>query len=277
MDPRSLIHPSYKESVSPFTLMHWSYPALLYMMRSVGGKPSSLGAYSHSSANLSYTSFKLPQLLVGRIIIGMGIGTVFTMVPYGTIKATNRGKNVVIDGIFITSGNSMLLEQFWLFSYRRPVRVMDSFLEIPAALSLVLIIFIFFFPGLPRRLVLIGQGKQSVKELTRIRLKSMYRKSDARSHLSIFLRKPLKLPLPSKISSPCRMEAILPFCAVSRLAGLNSSDRSTLQPSPSRTWDFRDNCPVFRSSSLRSLYSSLLTIFIDGGCSYFVEMASRFA
>lgn len=146
MDPRSLIHPSYKESVSPFTLMHWSYPALLYMMRSVGGKPSSLGAYSHSSANSSYTSFKLPQLLVGRIIISMGIGTVFTMVPYGTIKATNRGKNVVIDGIFITSGNSMLLEQFWLFSYRRPVRVMDSFPRNPCCSVPCLDHFYIFLP-----------------------------------------------------------------------------------------------------------------------------------
>ena len=68
------------------------------------------------------------------------------------------------DGIFIPSGYSV--RQFWLLSYRRPVRVMKSFSDNPCCTVLYLGHFHILFPELPRWLVLIGQGEQSAKELT---------------------------------------------------------------------------------------------------------------
>ncbi|KAI9042136.1 uncharacterized protein KD926_006055 [Aspergillus affinis] len=53
------------------------------------------------------TSFRLPQLIVGRILSGIGNGGVNTIVPVWQSECTkvkSRGKSVVIIGIFIATG-----------------------------------------------------------------------------------------------------------------------------------------------------------------------------
>jgi sugar porter (SP) family MFS transporter len=122
---------------------------------------------------VSCTSFQLPQLLIGRIITGIGIGILFTMVPVWQAecsKPTNRGKHVVVDGIFISSG---FAASYWInfgfshidqysVSWRVPVAM-------PVVLSIVLISSVFLFPESPRWLVRVGQREKAVQQLARIR------------------------------------------------------------------------------------------------------------
>lgn len=131
------------------------------------------GMFSLIGEVISCTSFKLPQLLIGRIIIGIGIGMIFTMVPVWQSecsKAINRGKHVVVDGIFITSG---FAASYWInfgFSYidRQSVSWRVP-LAIPAVLSIILVSSVFFFSESPRWLVRIGHPEHAAKELARIR------------------------------------------------------------------------------------------------------------
>lgn len=122
---------------------------------------------------ISCTSFKLPQLFVGRIITGMGIGIFSTMVPVWqseSSQATNRGRHVVVDGIFITSGYA---SSYWInfgFSHIHQHSVAWRVpLALPAILSVVLAMSIFFFPESPRWLLSVGQPDRARSELARIR------------------------------------------------------------------------------------------------------------
>lgn len=54
---------------------------------------------------LCTSSFKLAQFIVGRTIIGLGVGILSATVPVWQAEcssAKNRGKHVVLDGLFIT-------------------------------------------------------------------------------------------------------------------------------------------------------------------------------
>jgi MFS family permease len=54
---------------------------------------------------LCSSSFELAQFIVGRTIIGLGIGILSATVPVWQAEcssAANRGKHVVLDGLFIT-------------------------------------------------------------------------------------------------------------------------------------------------------------------------------
>lgn len=58
-------------------------------------------------AVLECSAFSLAQLIVGRIIVGLGIGQLSTIVPVWqseTSGAKNRGRHVVLDGLFICVG-----------------------------------------------------------------------------------------------------------------------------------------------------------------------------
>lgn len=51
------------------------------------------------------SSFGLAQFIVGRTIIGLGVGVLSATVPVWQAEcssASNRGKHVVLDGLFIT-------------------------------------------------------------------------------------------------------------------------------------------------------------------------------
>lgn len=54
---------------------------------------------------LCTSSFELAQFIVGRTIIGLGIGILSATVPVWQAEcssAANRGKHVVLDGLFMT-------------------------------------------------------------------------------------------------------------------------------------------------------------------------------
>lgn len=121
---------------------------------------------------LSCTSFDFPQLLVGRIVTGIGVGMLSTTVPVWQSecsRAGNRGMHVVIDGIFITSVYAVV---YWInygFSHidQHPVSWRVP-MAIPCVFAIVLSSSIFFFPESPRWLVRVGRGDHAALELARI-------------------------------------------------------------------------------------------------------------
>ncbi|KAL4920405.1 general substrate transporter [Aspergillus aurantiobrunneus] len=111
---------------------------------------------------LSCSAFQLPQLFVGRILTGMGVGIFSTMVPVW--------QHVVVDGIFITSGFAV---SYWVnYGFSRIQEHPAAWrvpLAIPAMLSIILSLAIFFFPESPRWLVYIGSIEKASSELARIK------------------------------------------------------------------------------------------------------------
>ncbi|KAK7728990.1 hypothetical protein SLS57_002222 [Botryosphaeria dothidea] len=106
---------------------------------------------------LECSAFSLPHFIVGRIIVGLGIGQLSGTVPVWqseTSGAKNRGQHVVLDGLFICMG--YLLES-WIdlgffelpegpVTWRPPIAIAIFF-------SLVLIASVYLFPESPRWLV----------------------------------------------------------------------------------------------------------------------------
>lgn len=122
---------------------------------------------------LSCTSFDLPQLFIGRILTGMGVGIFSSMVPVWqseSSQAVNRGRHVVVDGIFISSGYAVC---YWInFGFSRIQEHDVSWrvpLAIPGAFSIILCSSIFFFPESPRWLVKVGRVEEATSELARIK------------------------------------------------------------------------------------------------------------
>lgn len=106
---------------------------------------------------LQCTSFHLAQFVVGRFILGWGVGALSATVPVWQSECSstsNRGKHVVLDGCFISLG--YLLEAWinlgffevdnGLIQWRLP-------LAIPCLISMVVMAAVFCIPESPRWLV----------------------------------------------------------------------------------------------------------------------------
>jgi MFS family permease len=110
---------------------------------------------------LQASSFTLAQLVVGRIVSGIGVGGVNAVVPVWQAecsKPKNRGKNVVVLGIFIASGIALASWVNFGLSFHQQSSVCW---RLPLALPLVFCALIctsaFFFPESPRWLVQRGK------------------------------------------------------------------------------------------------------------------------
>ncbi|OLN96113.1 Sugar transporter STL1-like protein 5 [Colletotrichum chlorophyti] len=114
---------------------------------------------------LMAASFGLPQFVVGRVITGLGIGQLSSIVPVWqseTSAAANRGRQVVVSGLFMCVGymlESWIDLGFYQFhsgpiTWRPPLAVAVFF-------SLVLMASIYFFPESPRWLVMKGRSEQA--------------------------------------------------------------------------------------------------------------------
>ncbi|KAE8149704.1 general substrate transporter [Aspergillus avenaceus] len=122
---------------------------------------------------ISCSAFQLSQLIVGRVVTGMGVGILNSIVPIWQSEcspATNRGKHVVIDGIFITCGYAVADWVAYGFSRidQHPVSWRVP-LAIPSAACIILCLSVFLFPESPRWLVRIGKAKQAAQGLARIK------------------------------------------------------------------------------------------------------------
>ncbi|KAF8858610.1 general substrate transporter [Acephala macrosclerotiorum] len=121
---------------------------------------------------LCSSSFGLPQFIVGRTIIGFGIGILSATVPVWQAESSssaNRGKHVVLDGLFMTLGytleswidlgGSQIMGKHAAASWRMP-------LAIPIAFSIFLMAFIFTMPESPRWLIMVGRVEESRQVLS---------------------------------------------------------------------------------------------------------------
>ncbi|KAJ4298235.1 hypothetical protein N0V90_006134 [Kalmusia sp. IMI 367209] len=122
---------------------------------------------------LQCTSFQIAQFIVGRFILGWGVGMLSTTVPVWQSECSstaNRGKHVVLDGCFISLGytleawiNLAFYEQNNLpLQWRLP-------LAIPCLISLVPLAAVFSIPESPRWLVNKNRIEEAKTSLARFK------------------------------------------------------------------------------------------------------------
>ncbi|KAL7624577.1 hypothetical protein AAE478_006144 [Parahypoxylon ruwenzoriense] len=118
---------------------------------------------------LEASAFGLAQFIVGRIIVGLGIGQLSSLVPVWqseTSGAKNRGRHVVLDGLFICLG--YVLES-WIdlgfFEFRTGPATWRPPIAIACVFSLVLIASVYMFPESPRWLLMRGRKEQARENL----------------------------------------------------------------------------------------------------------------
>ncbi|KAJ0331755.1 hypothetical protein COL5a_002423 [Colletotrichum fioriniae] len=114
---------------------------------------------------LMAAAFGLPQFVVGRVLTGLGIGQLSSIVPVWqseTSAAANRGRQVVISGVFMCVG--YMLES-WIdlgfFQFHSGPITWRPPLAIAVFFSIVLMTSIYFFPESPRWLVMKGKSEQA--------------------------------------------------------------------------------------------------------------------
>jgi MFS family permease len=122
---------------------------------------------------LQCTSFQLAQFVVGRFILGWGVGALSATVPVWQSEcssAANRGKHVVLDGCFISLG--YLLEAWINLGFfeqdNKPLQWRIP-LAIPTVISLVPMVVVFFIPESPRWLVNKGRSEEARTSLSAFR------------------------------------------------------------------------------------------------------------
>ncbi|KZM18616.1 uncharacterized protein EKO05_0000673 [Ascochyta rabiei] len=122
---------------------------------------------------LQCTSFGIAQFVVGRFILGWGVGQLSATVPVWQSECSssaNRGKHVVLDGCFIALGylleawiNLGFFEQNNLpLQWRIP-------LAIPTVISLIPMAVVFVIPESPRWLVNKGRVEDARKSLSQFK------------------------------------------------------------------------------------------------------------
>ncbi|KAI1417920.1 general substrate transporter [Hypoxylon sp. FL1857] len=122
---------------------------------------------------LEASSFGLPQFIVGRVIVGLGVGQLSSLVPVWqseTSGAKNRGRHVVLDGLFICLG--YVLES-WIdlgfFELRKGPATWRAPIAIACVFSLVLVSSIYMFPESPRWLLMVNKKDQALTNLSVLR------------------------------------------------------------------------------------------------------------
>lgn len=122
-------------------------------------------------ATLQFSSWHLPQMIIGRLINGFGIGLTSTMTPVflsESAKSHQRGKLV---GIGASSNVTMFALANWIsyalyseggpFQWRFPLSFQVIFFFIIAPL-------LFFVPESPRWLLLMGKEQDALEVLARL-------------------------------------------------------------------------------------------------------------
>jgi sugar porter (SP) family MFS transporter len=114
---------------------------------------------------LQSSSYSLPQMVIGRVVSGVGVGCVNAIVPVWqaeSSKPKSRGKNVVIVGLFIATGIATAAWANFGLSYieQNPVSWRLP-LAIPLIFTIWIVSFTFSFPESPRWLVQQGRIDQA--------------------------------------------------------------------------------------------------------------------
>jgi sugar porter (SP) family MFS transporter len=117
---------------------------------------------------LQTAAYGLPQFVVGRVILGLGVGQFSVAVPVWQSESTSakhRGQHVVVDGICICLGYALcnwidfgLSKVGGSLQWRIPLAISLFF-------SVVVLISVFFLPESPRWLVRVGRIEDATKSL----------------------------------------------------------------------------------------------------------------
>jgi MFS family permease len=114
---------------------------------------------------LECSAFGLAQLIVGRVLVGAGVGQLTSIVPVWlseTSGAKNRGRQVVLTGLFICLG--YVLES-WIdlafFEFKTGSVTWRPPIAIAIAFSLMLMACIYLLPESPRWLVMKGRAEEA--------------------------------------------------------------------------------------------------------------------
>jgi MFS family permease len=131
------------------------------------------GIFTLIGAILEASSFGLAQFVVGRIILGAGVGQLSSIVPVWqaeTSGAKNRGKHVVLDGLFISLGYTL---ESWInlgfFEFKTGPVTWRPNIAISTFFSIVLIASVYLFPESPRWLVMKQRGDQARSVISALR------------------------------------------------------------------------------------------------------------
>lgn len=122
---------------------------------------------------LECSSFGLAQFIVGRIIIGLGVGQLSATVPVWQSECSsskNRGKHVVLDGMFISLGYTL---ESWIdygfftiktgsVTWRAPIAIAIFF-------SLVVLLTVYMMPESPRWLMKQNRVQQARHNLSALK------------------------------------------------------------------------------------------------------------
>lgn len=106
---------------------------------------------------LQASAFSLPQLIIGRLMLGAGVGMLSGVVPTWQSECSspkNRGQHVVVMGLFISLGYVL---QAWInlgfFQYKTGPVTWRPAVAIPIIFSMVPMACVFFMPESPRWLM----------------------------------------------------------------------------------------------------------------------------
>ncbi|EPE33813.1 MFS general substrate transporter [Glarea lozoyensis ATCC 20868] len=134
------------------------------------------GALSLVGEVLCTSSYGLAQFIVGRTIIGLGVGILSATVPVWQAEcssAAHRGKHVVLDGLFMTFGYTL---ESWVNLGASQIKSGPNIsaswrfpLALPIALSIMLMACIFTMPESPRWLIQMGRVEEARSILSKLK------------------------------------------------------------------------------------------------------------
>ncbi|KAI8954899.1 general substrate transporter [Xylaria longipes] len=122
---------------------------------------------------LQTASYNLVQFIVGRVVLGLGVGQFSVAIPVWLAEcssAAHRGRDVITTGMFMCLGYALSnWIDFGFYFIRNSSLQWRLPLAVSNVLSIVVVIAIFFLPESPRWLATIGQMEQATTNLAALR------------------------------------------------------------------------------------------------------------